>query len=212
MVFDGELYNHDLREDFNGITSVVRKAKNKPEDLEKAKELIQYHVYDMVDEDRVFSKRQAALRNMLQQDPSPYLHVVQTKQVSSEKVLDDLYERWLAEGYEGQIVRLDTPYENKRSNALMKRKEFLTAEFPIVAMHEGEGNWRGAIKRFILAKPDTGQEFGAGVRGKFDDLARLLMAGQTPKWATVRYFTPTPDGIPRFPVVIDYGFEEERPD
>jgi hypothetical protein len=26
-----------------------------------------------------------------------------------------------------------------------------------------------------------------------------------PDWVTLRYFTPTPDGIPRFPVVIDWG-------
>lgn len=210
-VFDGELYNHDLRDDFNSITSIVRKTKPSDDDIRKAAVLIEYHIYDMVDEDRVFSKRWSAVENMVRQDPSPHLHLVQTKQVASEKTLDDLYGRWLQNGYEGQMVRLDVEYENKRSNMLLKRKEFLTDEFPVVVMHEGEGNWAGAIKRFTLSLP-TGQEFGAGVRGKYEDLAKLLEEGKCPKWATLRYFTPTPDGIPRFPVVIDYGFEEGRAD
>lgn len=211
-VFDGELYNHDLREDFNEITSIVRKAKPNGDDLERARLGIQYHIYDMVDEDRVFSKRWSAVENMVRQDPSPYVHLVQTKQIANRATLDELYGRWMQEGYEGQMVRLDVEYENKRSNSLLKRKEFITEEFPIVAMHEGEGNWSGAVKRFTLVKPDTGQEFGAGVRGKYKDLAKLLEEGKTPVWATLRYFELTPDGIPRFPVVIDYGFEKDRAD
>ena len=210
-VFDGELYNHDLRYDFNSITSVVRKTKPSDADVRKAAELIEYHIYDMVDEDRVFSKRWSAVDNMVRQDSSPHLHLVQTKQVTDGDTLDALYGRWLQDGYEGQMIRINVEYENKRSNMLLKRKEFMTDEFPVTAMYEGEGNWSGAIKRFTLALP-TGQEFGSGVRGKHDELAKLLEEGNCPKWATVRYFTPTPDGIPRFPVVIDYGFEPCRAD
>lgn len=210
-VLDGELYNHDLRDDFNKITSAVRKSKVSDADLAAAADLIQYHVYDWIEEDRGFGKRHLALQNMIRHIDSPHIRAVETKKVESEHTLDMLYGRWLEQGYEGQMVRLDSEYENKRSNSLLKRKEFLTDEFPVVMVHEGEGNWRGAIKRFTLRLPD-GQEFGAGVRGKYDDLAKMLKSPGMPKWATVRYFTPTPDGIPRFPVVIDYGYEDQRPD
>jgi DNA ligase-1 len=43
-VLDGELYNHDLKDDFEKIVSCVRKQYVAP--LEEQK-LIQYHVYDM---------------------------------------------------------------------------------------------------------------------------------------------------------------------
>lgn len=211
LVLDGELYNHDLKDDFNAITAIVRKQKLSEADLKKSKQLIQYHIYDMVDEDRVFSRRWSAVYSMIQQLDNPFLRLVQTKQVADKATLDALYGRWLSEGYEGQIIRLDAEYENKRSKNLLKRKEFITEEFPVVATHEGEGNWRGAIKRFTLAMPD-GREFGAGVRGKMEDLVALLESERIPRWATVRYFTPTPDGIPRFPVVVDYGFEPNRVD
>jgi len=39
-------------------------------------------------------------------------------------------------------------------------------------------------------------------------MKELLESGKTPDWATVRYFNLTPDGVPRFPVVVDYGFGE----
>lgn len=210
-VLDGELYNHDLKDDFNEITSIVRKSKLDGDDLERSRENIQYHIYDMVDEDRVFAKRWSAVENMVRQNPSPYLELVQTKQVADERTLDELYGRWTSAGYEGQMIRLNTEYENKRSNTLMKRKDFITEEYPVVAMQEGEGNWSGAVKRLTLVMP-TGQEFGAGMRGKRGDLRKLLADGKTPKWATVRYFELTPDGIPRFPVVTDYGFESGRND
>ena len=36
----------------------------------------------------------------------------------------------------------------------------------------------------------------------------LLLQKEPPTWVTVRYFEKTPDGIPRFPVVIDWGVGE----
>ena len=105
------------------------------------------------------------------------------------------------------MVRLDEKYENKRSKHLLKRKEFITEEFEVVSMEEGQGNWSGHTKRFILRLAD-GREVGAGVRGNQDQLSKLWESQETPTWATLRYFDLTPDGIPRFPVVIDYGVGE----
>ena len=48
LVLDGELYNHDLRDNFEKIVSLVRKQKPTSEDRKEARKLIQYHVYDFV--------------------------------------------------------------------------------------------------------------------------------------------------------------------
>lgn len=45
-ILDGELYNHDLKNDFNKIVSLVKKTKPKPEDLEESSKLVQYHCFD----------------------------------------------------------------------------------------------------------------------------------------------------------------------
>jgi len=54
-------------------------------------------------------------------------------------------------------------------------------------------------------KLPNGTEFGSGVRGNQAKLKELWETDTKPTWATLRYFEMTPDGIPRFPVVIDYG-------
>ena len=46
VILDGELYNHDLRNDFEKIISLVRKQKPTDEDRAEAHKMIQYHVYD----------------------------------------------------------------------------------------------------------------------------------------------------------------------
>lgn len=209
MELDGELYNHDLRDDFNSITSIVRKAKPTEADLEKAREAIQFHVYDAVFPGVTFGRRFDLAVGWIGQLNHPALRIVPTHHVRDEAELDRLYGEWLEEGYEGQMIRLDASYENKRSNTLMKRKDFLSEEFEVVTVEEGNGNWRGCVKRFVVRLPD-GRECGAGVRGTQSALRDLLTSGETPDWATVRFFTPTPDGMPRFPVVTDWGFGQRE--
>jgi len=212
-VFDGELYNHELKEDFNKITSLGRKLKSTEEDFAESEKLVQYHVYDMYDTSNpgmLFSERFFKFGMTLLNVPGfNSLRVVETIMVQSQESLDSLYGQWTEDGYEGQMVRYDMPYENKRSKYLLKRKEFITDEFRVVKMLEGKGNWAGYTKHFILAKPD-GTEFGSGVRGTQEVLKKLWENGKVPDWATLRYFNETPDGIPRFPVVIDYGFGERE--
>lgn len=209
-VLDGELYNHDFKDDFNQITSAVRKQKPTAAELAHAASVIQYHMYDQVSRDSFDDRVLGGLGDLMYRafpglTTPDCLHLVPTEKFTSLEKLDELYGKWLEDGYEGQMIRNDGPYEaGKRSKNLLKRKEFITAEFPVVAVEEGIGNWSGAAKKFRLTLP-TGVEFGAGVRGKKGTLEALLI-GPKPDWATVRYFTPTPDGIPRFPVVTDWGF------
>jgi len=201
-ILDGELYNHDLRENFNKITSLVRKTKPEPWDIKDSKRLVEYHVYDLISSNEVFSKRIDELC-LLEFDPC--IQVVKTEEVHSFEEIDAKYGGYLEAGYEGQMVRADNVYQqNKRSKFLLKRKEFLTDEFTVIGVEEGKGNWSGHIKRFILELKD-GTQFGAGVRGNQALLKEMYNNSDKPNWCTLRYFAPTPDGIPRFPVVIDWG-------
>jgi hypothetical protein len=86
----------------------------------------------------------------------------------------------------------------------LKRKEFLTDEFEVVELLEGLGNWQGCVKHLVLKLNDT-TTFQAGIRGDLQTLGDMWKNQDKPDWVTLRYFTPTPDGIPRFPVVIDWG-------
>lgn len=204
LILDGELYNHDFREDFGEISSIVRKKKPTAEQLERAAELMQYHVYDLPSHEGPFGERNEALFNLITDLDCPWIVRVETVHVGSLELLDDLYSEWCGLGFEGQMVRLDGHYEQKRSKQLLKRKEFLTREYRVKEWVEGNGNWAGAAKRATLIN-DDGSEFGAGVRGKYADLAARLSESVGPDAvATLRFFQLSPDGVPRFPVVIDY--------
>ena len=210
LTLDGELYNHELKQDFNKIVSLVRKTKFTDADLEESQRLVQYHVYDIhcsVNPDVIFSIRNLQAQENITSFLEEYIYIVPTTFYNNQDELDELYSAYTADGYEGQMVRLDEKYENKRSKYLLKRKEFITEEFEVISMEEGQGNWSGHTKRFILRLAD-GREVGAGVRGNQDQLSKLWESQETPTWATLRYFDLTPDGIPRFPVVIDYGVGE----
>jgi DNA ligase-1 len=206
MILDGELYNHELKADFNKITSLVRKAKPSPEEAQECHESVEYHIYDMKDPDSeldVFSYRIQFLDKYLNAHHNS-LEVVSTAYCNNQEMLDAKYSEYTEQGYEGQMVRNDTPYENKRSKNLLKRKEFITDEFDVVSVLEGSGNWSGYAKHFEL-KLEDGRTFRSGVRGNQALLKDLLEQEVKPTWVTCRYFELTPDGVPRFPVVIDWG-------
>ena len=205
-VFDGELYNHELKEDFNTIVSVVRKTKVTEADKQRARDLIQYHVYDMPCLDThvgrdTFLGRYSIFTGLLMNYAPRYTHIVTATPCRSFDEIDEQYGRYLEEGYEGGIIRLDASYEQKRSNNLIKRKDFIDEEFTIVRIEEGQGNWSGAAKRVIARLPD-GREFGAGLKGSMGYAQHVLNNKEDyiGKQVTIQYFQLTTDGIPRFPI------------
>lgn len=206
-IIDGEFYNHELKEDFNQISSLVRKKKPTEEDLRLSAEAIQFHIYDQYSE-ASFEDRWADIRAQVEQLGNPYLRIVPTAFCSSLHFLNQVYGQYLLDGYEGQMVRYaNVPYQKKRSKSLLKRKEFKSAEFPVVRKEEGQGNWAGHAKRAIGRLPD-GREFGAGIAGNKAFTKELL--NQDHKVMTVKFFDYTPDGVPRFGVAVDWHFEERE--
>ena len=205
-VIDGELYNHDYKDDFNEIISNVRKQKPDQADLDKAAQIIQYHVYDIFipeQPDMPFSRRTQWLRENLM-GVSPLIHLVRTTPIGSVDELDAEYGLYLEQGYEGQMIRIpSSPYENKRTKTLIKRKEFLDDEYTVLDILPGNGNWAGIAKR-VHGRFANGTEFHTGIRGNKAYLTKVLaekdqyIGGS----GTVRYQNLTPDGAPRFPVTV----------
>jgi DNA ligase 1 len=209
VILDGELYAHRFRDDFNAIVSLVKKTKPTEQDFRDAEDLIEYHVYDAAGTvaDESFSRRFDAVQEvtMLRGSVRP----VETLEMATAVALDQTYEHYLSAGYEGQMVRLDGPYEQKRSKLLLKRKEFLDHEFRVVAIEEGQGNKSG-MAGYAVLELAMGKTFRANIMGDRAFLRHLLeeRADYVGKEATVVYFKPTPDGVPRFPRIK--AFHPER--
>lgn len=211
FVFDGELYNHKLRDDFNQITSIVRKLKPSSEEMAKSAELVQYHVYDFYQIDRPGQDFGGRLGDI----PAPVfdevIKEVPTAICYEQEELDEMYGYYLEDGYEGQMVRYpEMKYENKRSKGLLKRKEFIDEEFKVLDVQEGKGNWAGKVKRVVVELQD-GSTCEAGIKGsmeKLEELWTMALADNQPDWVTVRFQEYTPDGKLRFGVVQDWGWGE----
>lgn len=207
-IFDGELYADKFANDFNKIVSLVKKTKPTAEDLVESKSVIEYHIYDFPSCKKKFSSRilDLSLVFLDYEQIGKVCKLVSTQTVFGEEAVMELYGNYVDEGYEGQMLRLDKPYENKRSNSLMKHKSFMDEEFTILDIVEGEGNRTGTAGYFVFKTKD-GKPFKSNVKGTFAETAEMLRnkSSLIGKEATVKYFALTPDGIPRFPFVINIG-------
>jgi len=210
LIFDGELYCDKLKDNFNQIMHLCRQSKPTAEDLKESAKAIQYWVYDLPSCKKNFGERNKALGDLVTvnlKQGTPIV-MVATYQVQFQAAMDDLYEKWMADGMEGQIIRLDAPYEQKRSRNILKRKEFKTDEYIIGGIEEGVGNRTGTAGYMILNLKD-GRTFKSNIKGPYTLLTKIWINRENyiGKSATCKYFNLTPDGIPRFPYVIDVDRE-----
>ena len=202
MIFDGELYADKYANDFNAIVSLVKKTKPTPQDLKDSAKVIEYHIYDLPSCDMDFKMRWLNLTHNEKALPS-CCKLVSTVPVFNEGEVQKRYEEYVAQGYEGQMLRVgDSMYENKRSNSLLKHKSFIDEEYEIVGVEEGGGNLTGMVGALVF-ESKQGDKFTASVNGGWDFLKQLWKERKTliGKDATIKYFNITPDGKPRFPKV-----------
>lgn len=201
LMLDGELYNHDLHDDFDEITSLVKKPTAGPEHWAVTEKIIEYHIYDSPDGGSLYHTRFARFADIVNAVGAP-LVIVPTMPIFARHALDTWYEEWLNKGYEGQIVRVDGPYEQKRTKLLLKRKEFVDSEFEVLDILEGKGNASGGAKiAWLRLDTNPDEKFKADVVGTKAQRVEILKnkAKLIGKMATVKYFKQrTPAGIPRF--------------
>lgn len=198
LVLDGELYNHDFKDDFEKIITIVGQKK----DVDPNHHLCQYHIYDMPC-DGNFNERRFKLHELFSKLPKSFpLKLVETIEVADEIELDAAYEKFKAEGYEGAMVRnINSPYEYKRSNNLQKMKEFQDAEFKIIGVEEGRGKLQGHAGAFVCVTKD-GAEFKAKMAGETSKLKEYWdnQKDCINKKLTVKFQGFTSGEVPRFPV------------
>ena len=206
MILDGELYNHDLKEDFNKIISLVRKTKRiTDEDRRESRRMIQFHNYDIFDMNRQglsYVERMDLMNHIQRKYNLLYTRAVSTQRVNNKVDLNLLNKINKKQGYEGSMVRSNMPYEpGKRSWTLQKVKEWQDTEFTITDYVEGRGKFAGGLGKFLgfdadnrdieVPWPDITIEKRKEIFNNIGDYIG--------KVATFVYFERTPDGAYRFP-------------
>ena len=201
VILDGELYNHDLRDNFEKIISLVRKQKPTESDKLEAAELVQFHCYDYIDQMHDYSTR---MNQLVTTDMySDCVKYVETTLVNSKEAAQLRHQYNLNNGYEGSILRLDAPYQCKRSYNLQKFKDFNDTEATIVGYEIGKGKREGTLGKFLM-QDDDGNKFGCppGKGYNYKALADMLknIHDYIGKTATFTYFERTQYGSYRHPL------------
>lgn len=205
---DGEAYWHGkIFQDWAGL---IRRTKNPS----KREVNIKYYIYDFIPmEDEIpYRKRVKILEklyegiydsNIIQIEDGlsfrPLMLLTYVK-VNNHKQVREYHEVYKSLGFEGTIVRLlDKPYTHGRCNWILKHKDFVDREFPIIDVLMGEGSKKGCA---IFVCERNGNQFTASTDGTVERARKMykdrkLLIG---KFVTVRYQEKTKKGIPRFGV------------
>jgi DNA ligase-1 len=205
IVLDGEV----MGEDWNESASVVMSSKSKKDDS-----TMRYHVFDIVDftawQQQVSNTHYRARLLDLQLTigdtlGTPFRYVKSTT-ANDETELRQFYNECLAEGYEGVMLkRLDTPYQWKRTDAILKMKPVATEEGVIVGWHLSPEKTKraGQFGGFhVLTKNGVVTKVGGG----YTDVLKKQIQDEGPdtyigRIAEVEHQPPfTNDGKLRFPV------------
>jgi len=201
VILDGELYNHDLKDDFEQIISIVRKTKPTENDRLLSLYYVQFHCYDIIDETLTFEERNYFINKHVK--PSRCIKHVKTQAVATESLSKVIHQQNLLAGYEGSILRTNDVYQCKRSHSLRKFKDFHDDEALIVGYVDGKGKREGTLGKFIM-QDDNGVEFGCppGKGYTYAQLKDILdnISDYIGERATFTYFEKTKAGSYRHPL------------
>jgi hypothetical protein len=213
-VLDGELYAHHLfdnpedktselswDERFQTLSKMCKTNMSNPNPME---DQLCYYVYDIIDEDLTYQERYGLLKNLFKLNDCSRIILCKTEKIYSVGDVYKKHNEYVAEGYEGIILRAkDLMYKQKhRSLKLRKYKNFDTEEFVIIDAIEGKGTEEGLV--VWKCQDDDDNEFNVRPRGTFEERKQQMdnYEDYIGKLLTVRFQGKSKDGIPRFGIGI----------
>lgn len=204
---DGEIYIHGMSR--QQIISLVKNtAKSERVGL-------QYWMYDVpinqnVDDAPWCDRARWLEETCLELEDEDAIVMCPTRQIGDEHELKAAHGSWVAEGYEGTIIR---NYEGQylwgyRSHALLKYKDFHDAEFEVVGFTDGKGKFEGCV---IWRCASDGGEFNCSMACPMPERKQYFQEGDQfiGRKLTVRYQHLSDDGIPQFPVGVAFRPDED---
>lgn len=192
VVLDGELYAHGLS--FQENMKLIKKDRG------DATHKIKFNVYDMVRSEN-FTIRLLKISTIAEN--LEHVKISNTIWSVTEDMIKSYHEKFLAEGYEGSIIRHgDDGYKVKgRSSSLLKYKDFIDEAFEIINVVPSE-KW--PEQGIFECKTKVNQIFRCGMKFSHEEREEILTnsASYIGKKAEVRFFEWTDGGLPRFPQAV----------
>jgi DNA ligase-1 len=220
ILFHGELYNHDYRNTFQDLVSIIN---GKEPDAEGLYKVVQLHVYDLprcdsfgvkVDYKTPYIDRYTAYQNLLKHNNAPVSNIIVPVDgfiCFTKEALLARYEQRILDEYEGSMAKnLKAPYgSGKRSHDELKMKEFIYGEAEIVEVLDGRGKDANTASKFRCkfwppledGTPDKSKPFvmvEPTMKCSYKEKARLwARRAELPgKLLTIKYKRLTDEGVP----------------
>lgn len=212
LILDGELYVHTIDdiegdiERFGFISSCCKTSRTSPHQREQ---LLEFHVFDVIvpDKPEMLQKgRMEILNSLFENYEGKFIKKVETIEIFSEKVMNEIFAEMIEKGYEGIMLRDKNLVYNqgKREQRLRKFKEFYDNDFLIVGANQAEGNQKGCV--VWMCETEKGEQFTTTMKGSLEFRREMYENKEEymGKYLKVRHQTPLEEiekgVIPRFPV------------
>lgn len=223
VMLDGELYIHGVP--LQTLSGAVRRSKNEPIDAElnRRLRLVVFDVYlfgrpdaTYVDRKRWLDEHFSNVRGAAKLAET-YLLGSSNPAPPFMRRVDDLYRKFLDEGYEGMVIRradgVYVPgYRGKHTEVVMKHKPLFTDVFKCVGYEAGRGKEHDAV--IWICQTKNGKQFKARPKQTYDERRKIYNALQNDpglfnrkyknKPITIEYASLSIDGIPQQPRAVAF--------
>lgn len=217
IILDGELYRHGKT--LQQISGAARLEKNAYDC-----DWLQYWVYDCYDKanpELIAMDRYLFLTNTLdyyfsedeenEKEVSSSIYVVSQIEVSGEDNIWKLHDQYVAEGFEGCVIRdPNRPYKpNGRTNDMLKFKNYKSEDFLVIGYKLG---LRGSEDMTFTCQLEDGRTFEAmpvGDRATKAEYVENFESKYKDHKAECTYFNYSEEGIPTQPKLRVFRFDLE---
>lgn len=196
---DGEIYCHG--KSLQEIGSLVKKPR------EESK-ILKFYIYDIV-EDLPYCFRLHMIKKLyedasLNHIDASVLTYIDTVKVFNEQALNKAHKDNMDSKFEGSIVRHgDSGYvPGKRSDSLLKVKDFDDDEFLVTGMREGISIIEGYKLPVFTCVTKDGLEFEVTCHGNVFEKDANFDSANIGRYLTVKYFGFSDNGTPLLPVAL----------
>jgi DNA ligase-1 len=186
---DGELWLS--RGGFEALSSIVRTSDN----TNTAWQQVRFMVFDAPTHKGTFDERLSYLHMLLDNSPSPYIHLVKQWRVTSHQQLQQQLDDIVEAGAEGLMLHKGSSlYQGLRSDDLLKLKPFSDAEAVVVRHFKGKGKYKDMMGSIEVVNSQQ-QHFRIGTGFSDKERQNPPPIGST---ITYRFNGYTAKGLPRF--------------
>lgn len=154
LVLDGEicLVDENGNENFQDVMKEIRKKDHTiSHPLYNVFDLLTLKEFDSKKSTTSFFQRFQSLTKYFKKENSPFIKLVDQTVIENSDHLTTLFNEAVQKSWEGLILRKDVTYQGKRSNDLLKMKQFFDAEYVVEGVEFG-------IIRYIKDGKDVGEK------------------------------------------------------